>query len=288
MFANYAWPRISEGEPSDRCGRADRPERARRHDTGPARHEQLDAHGDEDQPGTLSAEDRDAAIRAHLRLVVSIAKRYASRSVNLMDLVSEGNAALVRAAARFCPDRGVRFATYAFPWIEHAIRSACLHDGDVISVPPAMKRAVYAYRRLVASREAGTEISAREVADHLGISVDLAGSVIAAATGMKTLTGQGGADRDPDPTKLVASRTEDDPLSRLESEETSELLASIMGSLSERRRKVLAMHFGLDGYAPMTRAAIAAELDVTVESVDWAIERALNRLRVMMHRRRVA
>lgn len=284
MFKNYAWPRYSEEAPADRCGRVDRSDRAERAARAP-----LESHVEEDSAaGTLSAAEREALINSHLRLVVSVAKRYANRPINLMDLVAEGNAALVRAAARFRSDRGVRFATYAFPWIEHAIRSACLRDGDVITMPPAMKRAVYAYRRLLASRGAGAELSPREVAEHLGISVDLATSVMHAATGMKTTTGQGGTDRDPDPTKLVASRVDEDPLAKLESEETSELLASMMGSLSERRRQVLAMHFGLDGHAPMTRAAIAAQLDITVESVDWAIERALNKLRVIMHRRRVA
>jgi RNA polymerase primary sigma factor len=288
MFTNYDWPRVEQGNPPDRCGRQDGV--ARRAPELPSQDAMRSVGGDDQEENVveLDASTRDELIRSHLRLVVSVAKRYAGRSVSLMDLVSEGNAALVRAAARFRPERGVRFATYAFPWIEHAVRGACLRDGDVIAMPPAMKRAVYAYRRLLSSREPGSELSPREVAEHLGISVDLASSVIAAATGMKTLTGQGGADRDPDPTKLVASKVHDNPLTRLESEESSELLASVLGSLSERRRQVLAMHFGLDGYEPMTRAAIAAHLGITVESVDWAIERALNRLRVMMHRRQVA
>src|ERR1051326_4398615 len=101
---------------------------------------------------------KDDLIRSHLRLVVAIAKRHSGRATDFMDLVSEGNAALVRAASRFRPERGVRFATYAFPWVEHAIKSACLREGDVISVPAGTKRAVYAYRRMLAGKEPGSEM----------------------------------------------------------------------------------------------------------------------------------
>jgi RNA polymerase primary sigma factor len=142
-----------------------------------------------DQERVLAA-SRDELIRSHLGLVMSIAKQYTGRGVAFMDLVSEGNTGLVRAASRFQPERGVRFATYAYPWIEHAVRAACLRQGDVMSVPPGMMRQVYAFRRLMTKLGPGREVSAREVSERLGITVEAASAVISASTGLKSATGQ--------------------------------------------------------------------------------------------------
>ena len=151
-------------------------------------------HGPEACPANVRAAPegeanrvRDALITSHLGLVVAIAKRYADRGVGLQDLIAEGNAGLVRAAARFDSSREIRFSSYAYPWVEHAIRAACLQCRDVITVPPAMKRLVYAYRRLEASREPGAGMSLAEVARELDIPVEEAATVMAWAFAGPTL-----------------------------------------------------------------------------------------------------
>jgi DNA-directed RNA polymerase sigma subunit (sigma70/sigma32) len=74
--------------------------------------------------------------------------------------------------------------------------------------------------------------------------------------------------------KLIPAKMEADPLDHLESADTATMLAQAMESLGPRERQVLAMHFGLDGHEAKTRAAIAAELDMLTESVEWALNRA--------------
>ena len=240
------------------------------------------AHENEQSPRDP---ERDNLIQSHLGLVVVIAKRYADRGAALSDLIAEGNAGLVRAAARFDPDRGIRFSSYAYPWIEHAIRAACMQYRDVITIPSAMKRLIYAYRRLNASREPGDEVTSADVALELGIPQDAAVSVISAATGSRATASQGDAY---DAMKLVAAPDSPGPADSLETQDMIAAVASAMVLLSPVERRVIAMHFGLEGHAPATRAAIASELDVLPECVDWTLNRALGRLRVSLSRQKVA
>lgn len=228
---------------------------------------------------------RDELIEAHLGLVVVIAKRHADRGVALADLIAEGNAGLVRAAARFDPERGIRFSSYAYPWIEHAIRAACMQYRDVITVPSAMKRLIYAYRRLNAAREPGNEITSADVAHELGIPLDAAASVMSAAAGPRATASQGDAY---DAMKLLAAPNGSGPADSLETQDSIAAVASAMASLGPVERRVVAMHFGLEGHEPSTRAAIAAELKMLPECVDWTLSRALGRLRVLLGRQKVA
>ncbi len=229
--------------------------------------------------------ERNELIQSHLGLVVVIARRYADRGVALADLVAEGNAGLVRAAARFDPTRGIRFSSYAFPWIEHAVRAACMQYRDVITIPSAMKRLIYAYRRLSASRERGNEPSIAEVARELEIPHDAAAAVVAAASSSRASSSQGEAY---DALRFVAAPESGEPSDPLEARDTIDAVASAMGLLGPLERRVVGMHFGLEGHKPSTRAAIAAELGVLPECVDWTLNRALGRLRATLSRQKVA
>ena len=249
-------------------------------------------HGPEARPANMHAASegeanrvRDALITSHLGLVVAIAKRYADRGVGLQDLIAEGNAGLVRAAARFDSSREIRFSSYAYPWVEHAIRAACLQCRDVITVPPAMKRLVYAYRRLEASREPGAGMSLAEVARELDIPVEEAATVMATAHGARTISAR---DEAHDALKFVANPSARELSDPLEQQDMAAAVASALDALPRAERQVVAMYFGLDGESPSTRASIACELGMLSECVEWTLNRALNRLRVTLARQAVA
>jgi len=226
-------------------------------------------------------------IVANLRLVVSVARQFRGRGLDLMDLIEEGNLGLIHAAERFDPARGFRFSTYATWWIKRAIRRAVNSSARTVRVPlymvelAARAKQVQAALRAEMGREPPMEVLARR----LGLSAPRARAllrVLRAETrslDREVTTGSGAA------VSLAAvlhsadaPRPEDEVLGRMELEALERMLASI----DEREARVLSLRFGLDGDGPMTLRQAGKVLGLSRERVRQLEKRALKKLKEAM------
>lgn len=224
---------------------------------------------------------RQRLIEANLRLVVAAAKGYAGRGLALADLIAEGNLGLLRAVARFEPERGFRFSTYASWWIRQAIEQALQDQSRLVRLPDSVIRALTAVLRVE-----------RELVRHGGGAPTL--DAIAAAAGMTVaevadllrLNERVAELDDPEVAAKLANapawpeEVDDDERQRLIAEgAASEKLSDWLGRLAPRQREVLARRYGVDGHAMQSLAEVASALGVSRERVRQIQQEALIRLR---------
>jgi RNA polymerase primary sigma factor len=221
---------------------------------------------------------RDRLVQANLGLVVTIARRFLGRGLDLDDLVGEGNIGLIRAAAEFDPSFGARFSTYAGCWISQAIREALIQTASTIRVPEGMVGLLKKWRRAewALGRELGREPSFDEVASELGLREPRRTHVARALEAGRLRPG--GRSEDGAVAGLLAELTDGHPVhERLEAEEERAVAWRLMGRLEARERHILMLRFGLDGEA-QTLEQIGRRLGVTRERVRQLEAHALRKL----------
>lgn len=213
-------------------------------------------------------------IRANLRLVIHIARGYTSSGVPLSDLIQEGNQGLIRAAEKFDPARGVRFATYAGWWIRQAIVRGVARNKAGLRLPDYLTQRVASLRReadAVRGRE-GREPSPGELAAPLALSVE---QVVRAQH----------ADQRPASlehllrTDSLAHPAGGDPFDDAARSALRDAVRECVSALPQRFRDVLRMRFGLDGRRARTLDAIGSKLGLSRERVRQIEARALEMLR---------
>src|ERR687898_2915800 len=220
-------------------------------------------------------------IRANLRFVVSVAKKYQNRGMALTDLIGEGNVGLLTAARKFDPDQGVKFISYAVWWIRQAILSSLARQGRTVRVP--LNRTADLSRIIKASeilrQKMRREPTPEELSQLTGLSVDVVQSLAALNTGDVRLD----APMDPEGARALIERfvadempdTEEEAMNRFLTDEIEQAL----GTLPPRDAKVLRLYFGLEGGREHTLEEIGSMLGVTRERVRQLRDRALKRLR---------
>ncbi|RYG25471.1 RNA polymerase sigma factor RpoD/SigA [bacterium] len=224
---------------------------------------------------------REKLVATNLRLVVSVAKRFAGRGVPLLDLIQEGNLGLMKAVDRFDPERGYRFSTYATWWIRQAVARGLAAQGRAVRLPvhagEALHKALNEAARL--RQSLGREATPDEIAEGLGTTAAHVVRIMNAAVDPLSLDAPVGDVEGSALGDVVAdsinSRPDDEALRRLSRVEVESLLST----LTSRERDVLRLRFGFADDRPHSLEEVARALSVTRERVRQIEKASLLKLR---------
>ena len=230
----------------------------------------LDAEQERELARRVQAGDheaRDRLVRANLRLVVSLARRYSRGGLALEDLVAEGNLGLLRAVDGFDPSMNTRFSTYAAYWIKQSIRQALVRTARAVRIPTYMAQLLGRWRRAAAEldRELGRAPTPEEVAGRLGLSARRA-RLVQDALRVRNAAWWGGSGGEAPALEELAGDGAG-PDARLWGAEELRLALGLLDRLGGRLAAVLRMRFGLGDEGPMTLAEVGERLGLTRERV---------------------
>ena len=227
---------------------------------------------------------REKMIRANLRLVISIAKRYINLGVPLSDLIEEGNIGLMRSIEKFDHKRGFRFSTYAAWWIKQGISRSIIDQGKMIRVPVYMNEEILRYKKMQEklSHKMNRKPTVGEVAKKMRIPVDKVRDLENAISRMASLDAPIGEEGDGQVKDIIEDENISAPDAELETFLNKERTTSFMDMLNDRERMILDMRYGLTDGEQHTLAEIAKVLGVSRERIRQLESATIKKIRQIL------